>query len=217
MLNERLRRSPTTGELAAYLRIDPDEVIDSICADSNFRSLSLDHDDGEARSSGHTSALDGAFDDVEGMDAFAELCTLLPDRLRRVVEMRFIDEMKQSDIAHELGVSQVQVSRLLRSAQAGCERCSSTAARCRQGMHVGVTPGGQASPATATAGSTDASRRAAAATAADGLRTRTARPPSGDLRRAERTTSARHATAHVVTPARSRISARSRRRATRAR
>ncbi len=43
-------------------------------------------------------------------------CGLLPDRLRRVVEMRFIDEMKQSDIAHELGVSQVQVSRLLRSA-----------------------------------------------------------------------------------------------------
>ena len=46
VLRERLRRSPDTGELAAYLHVHPDEIIDCLCADSNFRSLSLEQADG---------------------------------------------------------------------------------------------------------------------------------------------------------------------------
>ncbi len=46
VLRERLRRSPDTAELASYLHVHPDEIIDCLCADSNFRSLSLEQVDG---------------------------------------------------------------------------------------------------------------------------------------------------------------------------
>jgi RNA polymerase sigma-B factor len=115
VLRGRLHRSPTTQELAGYLKVEVDEIIDCLCADSNFRSLSIDRvaDGGFAEG---TPDLEGGFDDVESMEAFRELARMLPERLRRVVEMRFVDQMKQSDIAAELGVSQVQISRLLRVA-----------------------------------------------------------------------------------------------------
>ena len=117
LLRERLRRSPNTSELAEYLHVEPDEIIDCLCADSNFRSLSIDHTEGGENLLGDDlRSIDGSFAAVDSMEAFRELTSLLPDRLRTIVEMRYIDQMKQSDIAAEMGVSQVQISRLLRHA-----------------------------------------------------------------------------------------------------
>ncbi len=117
LLRERLRRAPTTADLAEYLHVDADEIIDCLCADSNFRSLSIDRIDGGENMLGDGAGrTDDGFAEVEAMDAFREVASLLPARLRRVVEMRFVDQMKQSDIAAVLGVSQVHVSRLLRHA-----------------------------------------------------------------------------------------------------
>ncbi len=115
VLHGRLRRSPTTNEVAEYLHVHPDEIIDCLCADGNFRALTLDGVEGVS----DTLAVgldDDAYRKVEGADAFDELVATLPSRLRRVVEMRFIDQMRQRDIAEVLGVSQVHVSRLLRAA-----------------------------------------------------------------------------------------------------
>ena len=115
VLHERLRRSPDTAELAAYLHVDPDEIIDCLCADSNFRSLSLDHlDRSDDRLADSPDPLGDAA--VETRDAFEELVAALPPRLQKIVVMRFVSEMKQSEIAAEMGVSQVQISRLLRRA-----------------------------------------------------------------------------------------------------
>lgn len=117
ILRERLRRAPTTADLAAYLRVDPDEIIDCLCADSNFRSLSIDRVEGGANAFGDSAGrIDDGFTEVESMESFRQVISLLPARLRRILEMRFVDQMKQSDIAAVLGVSQVQVSRLLRHA-----------------------------------------------------------------------------------------------------
>jgi RNA polymerase sigma-B factor len=117
VLRERLQRSPDTAELAAYLHVETDEIIDCLCADSNFRSLSIDHADGGENLLGDDArATDLGFAAVESRDAFDELTELLPERLRTIVRMRYVDEMKQSDIAAEMGVSQVQISRLLRHA-----------------------------------------------------------------------------------------------------
>ena len=108
---------PTRAELADYLHVEPDEIIDCLCADSNFRSLSIDHVEGGEHLLGDDDRANAVgYATVESHDAFAELAGLLPERLRRIVEMRFVDEMKQSDIAAEIGVSQVQISRLLRQA-----------------------------------------------------------------------------------------------------
>jgi RNA polymerase sigma-B factor len=117
LLRERLRRAPTTADLASYLHVDADEIIDCLCADSNFRSLSIDRVDGGETMLGDVAGrIDEGFADVEARESFRALASLLPTRLRRIVEMRFVDQMKQSDIAAVLGVSQVQVSRLLRHA-----------------------------------------------------------------------------------------------------
>ena len=53
---------------------------------------------------------------MESADAFREVVATLPPRLRLIVEMRYLDGMKQADIGARLGVSQVQVSRLLQQA-----------------------------------------------------------------------------------------------------
>jgi RNA polymerase sigma-B factor len=87
-----------------------------MCADSNFTSLSIDHMDGGDRLLGNGSGSEHGYAAVEADDAFEELLRLLPSRLRRIVHLRYVEEMKQSDIAAEMGVSQVQISRLLRNA-----------------------------------------------------------------------------------------------------
>jgi RNA polymerase sigma-B factor len=117
VLRGRLRRSPTTSELAEYLHVEQDEIIDCLCADSNFRSLSIDHADGGENLLGDDGrGSEVGFADVDSMEAFRELTSLLPERLRTIVEMRYVDQMKQADIAEVMGVSQVQISRLLRHA-----------------------------------------------------------------------------------------------------
>jgi RNA polymerase sigma-B factor len=117
VLRERLRRSPDTGELASYLHVQPDEIIDCLCADSNFRSLSLEQADGNDNLLGDDArSADAGFAAVESADAFRDLVGMLPPRLALIVEMRYLDGMKQSDIGARLGVSQVQVSRLLQQA-----------------------------------------------------------------------------------------------------
>jgi RNA polymerase sigma-B factor len=114
VLSDRLRRSPTTAEVAEYLLVTVDEVIDSLCADSNYRSLSLDTAARRVPCVDDTAR--GEYHEVESSATFEELIGHLPEGLRRVVVMRYVHEMKQSDIAAELGVSQVQVSRLQRRA-----------------------------------------------------------------------------------------------------
>src|SRR4051812_27788622 len=96
VLRERLRRSPTTAELAEYLHVDGDEIIDCLCADGNYTSLSIEPGEagGDLRGDG-PNGIDAGYGLVESMDAFHELVALLPARLRRLVEMRFIDHMKQ--------------------------------------------------------------------------------------------------------------------------
>jgi len=117
ILRERLRRSPDTRELADYLHVEVDEIIDCLCADSNFRSLSIEHGEGGENLLGDDArATDMSFAAVDSMEAFRELIGLLPERLRTIVEMRYVDQMKQADIAAQMGVSQVQISRLLRHA-----------------------------------------------------------------------------------------------------
>jgi RNA polymerase sigma-B factor len=115
VLRERLERTPMTQDLAEYLHVDPDEIVDCLCADSNFRALSIHHTN-QADLLGEDGSTDPGYDGVDSMAAFADIASHLPPRLQRVLEMRFVDQMRQADIAAELGVSQVQVSRLLNTA-----------------------------------------------------------------------------------------------------
>ncbi|WP_395570358.1 SigB/SigF/SigG family RNA polymerase sigma factor [Streptomyces sp. BK79] len=116
-LEQELGRPPTVLELAAYVKRDPEEVLDCL----------------EAAHSHHTASLDATLDETERDDILAdqvgfedhdlelveELTALqpviarLPERDRLILAMRFGREMTQRDIGAELGISQMHVSRLL--------------------------------------------------------------------------------------------------------
>jgi RNA polymerase sigma-B factor len=115
VLGEQLGRSPTTSELAEALGVSEERVLEAIEAGAGYRSGSTSSDEGAssveqlvARRSGDVTA--GADDRIllEGMLA------RLPARERRIVHLRFYEDLTQSEIAEQVGISQMHVSRLLR-------------------------------------------------------------------------------------------------------
>jgi RNA polymerase sigma-B factor len=121
-LSKELGRSPTIPELAEAVGAEVDEVLATMEAAQAFRSDSIDAPSGDDDSSptiadrlGTVDAGPGA---LENRAVVGDLLARLPDRERRIVELRFFGEMSQREIADEIGVSQMHVSRLLRQALA---------------------------------------------------------------------------------------------------
>jgi len=113
-LSARLGRSPTTDEVAAHLDVDRDDVVAGLAAASLRRAAPLMAADDDQ--SGSLTTDEGGFDAVENRTLLLSLLTQLAPRERDIVRMRFVDELSQSEIAQRVGISQMQVSRLLRQA-----------------------------------------------------------------------------------------------------
>ena len=118
-LSSRLGRAPTVEELAAAAALDVEATLEAIEASSAYETRSLDApaptEDQDGRSYGETIGdRDSAYELVEDRGAVAAAMRALPIRERRILHMRFIEDMTQSEIAEHVGVSQMQVSRLLR-------------------------------------------------------------------------------------------------------
>ncbi len=116
-LTQRLHRSPTVRELAAHLDVSTDDVVQALGASTAFTSAPLDPspagDQGDDRSS-RLAASDTALEDAPDRVLVERLLQSLPDRERAIVELRFFGGLTQSEIAEQVGVSQMHVSRLLR-------------------------------------------------------------------------------------------------------
>jgi RNA polymerase sigma-B factor len=118
-LTQELGRSPTVREIAAALDISPDEVLEAIEARHAYATSSLDaqfdgDDSGPGGSLGDTLADDeDALSAIEDREALRPLLAALPERERRIVMLRFFHNRTQSQIAEELAISQMHVSRLL--------------------------------------------------------------------------------------------------------
>jgi RNA polymerase sigma-B factor len=114
-LTQDLGRSPTVSELAAKLGVDEEAVLEGLESANAYAALSLDANDNEGGPSvadtlgEHDDALEG----VEYREALKPLLDMLPERERRILLLRFFGNMTQSQIAAELGISQMHVSRLL--------------------------------------------------------------------------------------------------------
>ncbi len=119
-LTTSLGRSPTVAEVAEHLGIDRDEVLTGLSVGEARAVGSLDPsrdgDDPPADRMAAAASLDRGFGDIEDREAVAALLGKLPERERLIVELRFFEELSQSEIAERVGVSQMHVSRLLRSA-----------------------------------------------------------------------------------------------------
>jgi RNA polymerase sigma-B factor len=111
-------RSATPQEVADHLGISVDEVLEALEAARWYRAGSLSRpgaDGGEGLSASLASPEDGIGLAVDRV-LLTELLEQLPERERRIVVGKFFDEMSQDQIAAELGISQMHVSRLLRRA-----------------------------------------------------------------------------------------------------
>jgi RNA polymerase sigma-B factor len=112
-----LGRSPTPREIADKLGVSVEEVMEGIESANAYSTLSLDA--GDNGDDGPASMLDSLGVDDEGLahveirESIKPLIEQLPSRERRILLLRFFRGMTQSQIAEEIGVSQMHVSRLL--------------------------------------------------------------------------------------------------------
>ncbi len=117
-LTQRLGRTPTLAELAEVVGEDVQVVREALSADGCFQPTSLDRPVGEDSVTGLGDLLDGGCDDVE-RDAVEARVLLAPvvrrlsERDRRILRLRYFDGCTQQEIADDIGVSQMQVSRLI--------------------------------------------------------------------------------------------------------
>lgn len=116
-LAQRLGRAPTPSEIAAHLRISQDDVYEGLEAGNAYHSMSLDEvlsGDTENLALGDTlGEEDSGLEGVENHEALLPLIRELPERERRILGLRFVHNMTQTQIAERIGVSQMHVSRLL--------------------------------------------------------------------------------------------------------
>ena len=119
-LRQRFGRSPTLPELAEELNASLDEVIAAFEAGGAYRPVPItspSDDDRGGGGDGASGALGGDDEVLLGADDRLTIRALLddlPQRERSIVVMRFFGGLTQSEIAARVGISQVQVSRLLR-------------------------------------------------------------------------------------------------------
>jgi RNA polymerase sigma-B factor len=117
-LTNRLGRTPTSAEIAATVQVSEKEVDDAIQARSTFSMLPLNGPSAYDGNDAGPKARDvedpaPTVERVEQRDFVRYLLDRLPDRERRVVELRFDDQLSQDQIGARLNMSQMQVSRLL--------------------------------------------------------------------------------------------------------
>jgi RNA polymerase sigma-B factor len=111
--------APTVNQLAEYLELDVEEVIDALQAVQAYDTLSLDaprpRADGEVVTYGETLGQDDERYELVELDAtLTSVLGHIPARERVILRMRFVEDLTQTEIAQRVGISQMQVSRLLR-------------------------------------------------------------------------------------------------------
>lgn len=115
-MSQQLGRAPTPSQLAHHLSITVGEVYEGLEAWQSYRAVSLDVSAGEDDAPGLVDALGEADPEL----AVAEDRTVLlpalrsvPEREREILAMRFFQGLTQTEIADRVGLSQMQISRLL--------------------------------------------------------------------------------------------------------
>jgi RNA polymerase sigma-B factor len=115
-LTQILHRSPTASELAEELGVSVDDVLESLSVDGCFAPSSLDAPavDSDAGSlAERLGESDPEFDRCEAKLLLAKAVRSLSERDRTIVQLRFFEGKTQQQIGEEVGVTQMQVSRLL--------------------------------------------------------------------------------------------------------
>jgi RNA polymerase sigma-B factor len=131
-LTNRLGRSPTVRQVGQALELEDESVLEAMEAARAGTATSLSasrgvDDDGEHTLEASIGVDEDGFRTAEQRVIYQQLAGCLTDREREVVELRFMEDLTQEEIGKRVGVSQMQVSRVLRQALAklAAEACSS--------------------------------------------------------------------------------------------
>ncbi|MGH2849383.1 MAG: SigB/SigF/SigG family RNA polymerase sigma factor [Solirubrobacteraceae bacterium] len=120
-LSARLGTAPTAAELASETGFSTEEVLEALGARVAHDAVSLDaptggsDDDAASAIGARLAASDSGLDDAERRVFLSRALRELADRERTILRLRFIDGLTQTEIAERVGLSQMHVSRLLRS------------------------------------------------------------------------------------------------------
>jgi RNA polymerase sigma-B factor len=118
-MQQVLGRAPTIAEIAQRTGLGVGETLEALAVGNAYRSAPLeigdDDEDGDQSNQSICGIDEPGYARSEARTVLPGLLAALPsDRERRIIELRFVEDMSQSKIAAELGLSQVHVSRLLR-------------------------------------------------------------------------------------------------------
>jgi RNA polymerase sigma-B factor len=127
-------RAPTVGEIATALDVSEEQVLEALQAAGAYRAGSLDAprlgvgEDAASESVGDAIGVqEGGFERAEERATLGPMFAHITERERLVLTLRFAEDLTQAEIGERIGVSQMQVSRLIRQALA----------RLREGVQEG--------------------------------------------------------------------------------
>lgn len=114
-LSQELGRSPTVSDIANRTGLSEEEILEAMNASQAYSLVSLDAPTGEdgSDSMSRLGSEDESLELFEEWSSVAHLLEKLPTRERRILYLRFVAGQTQSQIADQLGISQMHVSRLL--------------------------------------------------------------------------------------------------------
>jgi RNA polymerase sigma-B factor len=120
-LTAKLGHSPTIAEIATELQTTPEQVLEAMEAGSAYAPVSLSAGpgaEGELDPMETIGTEDAGFERSEQRASLEPALEMLPEREREILRMRFEDGLTQTQIAEQVGVSQMHVSRLIRKSLA---------------------------------------------------------------------------------------------------
>src|SRR5512132_3602698 len=120
-LSLRLHRQPTVEEIAARVGADEEDVLEALEASGAYKATSLEAPRGAEDDGGDTlgdtlGVEERGFELAEDRATIAHLMRVITAREREVLRLRFAEELTQAEIGERIGVSQMQVSRIIRQA-----------------------------------------------------------------------------------------------------
>jgi RNA polymerase sigma-B factor len=121
-LTQKLGRSPTIKELATHLELTEEEILEGLESSNAYTAVSLEatnDPDGGQSIADTLGELDADMEHVEYRESLKPLLAALPARERTILTLRFFGNQTQSQIATQVGISQMHVSRLLARTLAG--------------------------------------------------------------------------------------------------
>lgn len=120
-LNKQLGRQPTVQQLAERLELNEEQVLEALQAGQAYRATSLQTPRGDDDEGGDTlgdtlGTEDGDYTLAEDRATLDVLMRQITPREREVLRLRFVEDLTQAEIGEQIGVSQMQVSRIIRQA-----------------------------------------------------------------------------------------------------